>query len=83
MYFDKKLVVDKDHLRTWLDVDNRAFQFRVGIYPNWWTWDGSGHPMIKAGHQKVKEIFIDHIGIGPTPEDADPWISGLKIKKND
>ena len=40
-------------------------------YPNWWTWDGEGHPFIGKGHQKTKEMYIDSIGIGPTYEDAE------------
>lgn len=47
VWYDKDLKVDKSRIRTWMDVDDRAFEFRVGIYPNWWTWDGSGHPMIR------------------------------------
>jgi hypothetical protein len=46
VWYDRFLKVDEAHVRTWMDVDQRMFQFRVGIYPNWWTWDGSGHPFI-------------------------------------
>ena len=33
------------------------------------------------GHQKRKEIFIDHIGMGENIEDADPWISISRKEK--
>ena len=87
VWFDKNLRVDESRIKTWMDTDDRLFQFRVGIYPNWWTWDGSGHPFIKEGHQRTKELYIDSIGFGPTFEDADPWsvdgVNGLKDKLTD
>jgi len=73
VWFDKKLRVDEENIKTFMDVDDRLFQFRVGIYPNWWTWDHSGHPFIQPGRQKHKELYIDHIGFGPEFADADPW----------
>ena len=49
-----------------------------------WTWDQSGHPFIKDGHQRTKELFIDSVGIGPTYEDAEPWssVTGDNTKKD-
>merc|ERR1711871_1775461 len=73
VWLDNKLRIDKEDIKTFLDTDDRMFQFRVGIYPNWWTWDGSGHPFIKDGLKRKREIFIDHIGFGPELADADPW----------
>merc|ERR1711871_257245 len=73
VWLDNKLRIDKEDIKTFLDTDDRRFQFRVGIYPNWWTWDGSGHPFIKDGLKRKREIFIDHIGFGPELADADPW----------
>ena len=75
VWLDNKLRIDKEDIKTFLDTDDRMFQFRVGIYPNWWTWDGSGHPFIKDGLKRKREIFIDHIGFGPELADADPWSS--------
>ena len=73
VWLDNKLRIDKEDIKTFLDTDDRMFQFRVGIYPNWWTWDGSGHPFIKDGLKRKREIFIDHVGFGPELADADPW----------
>merc|ERR1711988_1337699 len=73
VWLDNKLRIDKEDIKTFLDTDDRMFQFRVGIYPNWWTWDGSGHPFIKDGLKRKREIFIDHIGFGPELADADAW----------
>jgi hypothetical protein len=73
VWFDKTLRIDEENIKTLVDVDDRLFQFRVGIYPNWWTPDGKGHPMIKPGSQRHKELYIDHIGFGPDFTDADPW----------
>lgn len=72
VWYDQKLRLDEENIKTFLDVDDRLFQFRVGIYPNWYTWDGSGHPFIKTGNQRLKTLYIDHIGFGPGYEDADP-----------
>ena len=83
VWYDRNLRVDESRIKTWMDTDDRLFQFRVGIYPNWWTWDGSGHPFIKEGHQRTKELYIDSIGFGPTFEDADPWsVDGTNGKKD-
>ena len=71
VWFDRNLRVDDTGIKTFMDIDNRQFQFRVGMYPNWWTWDGEGHPFIKAGRQRIKELYIDSIGFGPTFEDAE------------
>merc|ERR1711871_720909 len=79
VWYDQKLRYDEQNIRTFLDTDSRLFQFRVGIYPNWYTWDGSGHPFIKPGHQKIKTVFIDHVGFGPEYADADPWSSNMTI----
>jgi len=81
VWLDRKLRVDKMNLPTFMKVDHRLFQFRVGIYPNWWTWDHSGHPFIQPGHQKKKVIYIDSIGYGPSITDADPWFSELSREK--
>ena len=42
VWFDKGLRVDEEGITTFMDIDTRQFQFRVGLYPNWWTWDQSG-----------------------------------------
>jgi Polysaccharide lyase len=75
VWYDQKLRIDKEDVKTFLDTDDRLFQFRVGMYPNWWTWNGAGHPFILANKQHKKELYIDHVGFGPDPADADPWAS--------
>ena len=83
VWYNKNLRIDETRIKTWMETDDRLFQFRVGLYPNWWTWDGSGHPFIADGHQRTKEIYIDSIGFGPTFEDADPWsVDGTNGKKD-
>lgn len=73
VWFDKQLRIDEQRIKTVVDIDDRMFQFRVGIYPNWFTPDGRGHPMIPKGGQKFKQLWIDHVGFGPDYSDADPW----------
>jgi hypothetical protein len=57
-WFDKSLRIDEQYIRTWMDVDDRMFQFRVGIYPNWWTWDGSGHPFVRKLNFPPSSLII-------------------------
>ena len=35
VWLDKTLEIDESGLKTWMDIDDRLFQFRVGVYPNW------------------------------------------------
>jgi hypothetical protein len=73
VWFDKAIVINEVNLQTILEVDDRLFQFRVGMYPNWWSYQGKGHPFIGPGLQRRKELYIDHIAYGPDFSDADPW----------
>lgn len=66
-------MVNEKNVKTWIDTDDRAFEFRVGMYPNWFTWNGHGHPFIHKGDQYKKTLFIDAIGFGPEFSDADPY----------
>jgi len=72
VWFNKKLVVDETDIMTTMNIDDRLFQWRVGMYPNWYRYDGRGHPYIRHGLKTTKEIFIDQIGVGPEYSDADP-----------
>ena len=71
-WYDDKLTIDEKGLKTTLDTDLRLFQFRVGMYPNWWTHSGKGHPFIKAGLDRTKVLYIDRLGSGPDLSHADP-----------
>lgn len=73
VWLDEKLRVDEENLRTTVDVDDRLFQFRVGMYPNWWSYQGKGHPFVKPGLRRKRELYIDHIGYGPDFSHADVW----------
>ena len=83
--YDKKVVVNEKKIRTFPDIDNRTFELRVGLYPNWYSWDGKGHPFIGDRRQRTKRIYIDEISFGPTYGDADPHgalaASALTTKK--
>lgn len=35
VWYDKKQRVDEEGITTFMDIDERQFQFRVGMYPNW------------------------------------------------
>ena len=41
VWYDQKLRYDEQNIRTFLDTDSRLFQFRVGIYPNWYLFSCS------------------------------------------
>ena len=73
VWFDKDLRVDEKSVSTFFQTDHRLLEFRVGLYPNWYTWDGSGHPFIPSEVNPHREIVIDSVGMGPRFEDADPW----------
>ena len=74
VWLDKKLRIDETWVKTFpKNIDNKLFEFRVGIYPNWYSYSGKGHPIISDNKQRLKEIYFDTIGIGPSFTDADPW----------
>ncbi|CAG8928864.1 unnamed protein product [Penicillium salamii] len=69
LWLDGKNVLDKSGLATTID-DNRAFQFRVGLYANGWH-DDKG----MKGSQGTRQIWYDQIAAGSSfaDADADQW----------
>ncbi|KAJ5139361.1 Polysaccharide lyase [Penicillium bovifimosum] len=61
---DGKNVLDKQGIATTID-DDRAFQFRVGLYANGWHDDGG-----MQGSQGTREIWYDEIAMGATLGDV-------------
>ena len=72
VWYDQQLKLDKQFIKTFMDTDDRSFEFRVGLYPNWYNWNDEGHPFIKESGQRKKVIYMDKIGYGQTFSDADP-----------
>jgi hypothetical protein len=82
VWYDKFLKVDVSNVHTFMQVDKRLFQLRIGLYPNWYIRD-EAHPVIKEGLSKHREIYFDKIAFGPSLQDVDPWKSSTgkdKIK---
>ncbi|CAG8022215.1 unnamed protein product [Penicillium salamii] len=69
LWLDGKNFLDKAGLATTID-DDRAFQFRVGLYANGWH-DDKG----MKGSQGTRQIWYDQIAAGSsfTDADADQW----------
>ncbi|CAG7943781.1 unnamed protein product [Penicillium salamii] len=69
LWLDGKNVLDKSSLATTID-DDRAFQFRVGLYANGWH-DDKG----MKGSQGKRQIWYDQIAAGSSfaDADADQW----------
>lgn len=66
MWFDGTKVLEKFNIDTTI-ADDRAFQFRVGLYANGWH-DDKG----MKGTQGTRQIWYDSIAAGSTFADADP-----------
>ncbi|KAH7281604.1 hypothetical protein KP509_36G054900 [Ceratopteris richardii] len=66
LWFDGTKVLEKYNIDTTL-ADDRAFQFRVGLYANGWHDDG-----YMKGSQGTRQVWYDQIGAGSTFADADP-----------
>ncbi|KAJ5778863.1 hypothetical protein N7457_006583 [Penicillium paradoxum] len=66
LWFDGELVLDKSNIKTTIE-DDRAFQFRVGLYANGW-YDDDG----MQGTQGTRQIWYDEIAAGTTLADVDP-----------
>ncbi|CAG8372506.1 unnamed protein product [Penicillium salamii] len=69
LWLDGKNILDKSGLATTID-DDRAFQFRVGLYANGWH-DDKG----MKGSQGTRQIWYDQIAAGSSfaDADADQW----------
>ena len=66
MWFDGRKVLEQYGLSTTVS-DDRAFQFRVGLYAN--GWHDTGY---MQGSQGTRSVWFDEIGAGTTFADADP-----------
>ncbi|MCP3102653.1 polysaccharide lyase [Myxococcus sp. K15C18031901] len=66
LWFDGVKVLEQYNLVTTV-ADDRAFQFRVGLYANGWHDSGS-----MQGSQGTRSVWFDEIGVGTTFADADP-----------
>lgn len=66
MWFDGVKVLEKLNIATTI-ADDRAFQFRVGLYANGWH-DDKG----MKGTQGTRQVWYDEIAAGTTFADADP-----------
>jgi hypothetical protein len=65
VWFDGALVHDEGGIPTTV-ADDRAFDFRVGLYANGWHDDGY------EGSQPTRSVWFDQIGVGSEMGDADP-----------
>ncbi|KAI1854478.1 hypothetical protein JX266_000596 [Neoarthrinium moseri] len=65
MWFDGKQVRNEEGIKTTVS-DGRAFDFRVGLYANYWFDHGY------SGNQQTRQVYYDQIAIGSTMDDADP-----------
>jgi len=52
-WFDGKLIVNEHNIPTMCDIDSRFYQFRVGIYPDWFD---PMDPNNKRGIRRIKEV---------------------------
>ncbi|KAE8393765.1 polysaccharide lyase [Aspergillus alliaceus] len=66
LWFDGVSVLEEKDVDTTID-DDRAFQFRVGIYANGWHDDGG-----MKGTQGTRQVWYDEIAVGTTFADAEP-----------
>jgi hypothetical protein len=66
MWFDGVKVLEKLNIATTI-ADDRAFQFRVGLYANGWHDDKT-----MKGTQGTRQVWYDEIAAGTTFADADP-----------
>ncbi|KAL2872137.1 polysaccharide lyase family 20 protein [Aspergillus lucknowensis] len=66
LWFDGEKVLERSGIATTID-DDRAFQFRVGLYANGWHDDGE-----LKGDQGTRQIWYDEIAARTTFADADP-----------
>ncbi|KAJ5757356.1 uncharacterized protein N7511_006050 [Penicillium nucicola] len=66
LWFDGVKVLEEYNIATTI-ADDRAFQFRVGLYANGWHDDGG-----MKGTQGTRQVWYDEIAAGSTFADADP-----------
>ena len=66
VWYDGNKVFERLNIATTVS-DDRAFDFRVGLYANSWHDDG-----YMSGSQGTRQIWYDQIGVGTTYADADP-----------
>ncbi|KAH8595883.1 polysaccharide lyase [Bisporella sp. PMI_857] len=66
VWYDGVKVLEKFNVETTV-TDDRAFQFRVGLYANGWFDDGG-----LRGDQGTRSVWFDEIATGTTFADADP-----------
>jgi hypothetical protein len=66
LWYDGAKVHEQYDIATTVD-DERAFEFRVGLYANGWHDDGG-----MKGSQGTRQVWYDNIGAGSTFADADP-----------
>lgn len=72
LWLDGNKLLDKRDIATTID-DDRAFQFRVGLYANGWH-DDKG----MKGTQGTRSVWYDEIAAGTVFADADPdqwWLT--------
>jgi len=74
VWFDGVQVAHTENIATLPRVSKRQYQFRVGIYPNWFDPLLLEPPkvFIQKGHQKTKVVYIDNISYGPNFAAGDP-----------
>jgi hypothetical protein len=58
LWYNQKLVVSEMDIMTTINVDDRLYQWRLGMYPNWYRFDGKGHPYIRHGLQVCDAIAL-------------------------
>jgi hypothetical protein len=66
LWLDGEKILDKSGIATTVD-DDRAFQFRVGLYANGWHDDKQ-----MKGSQGTRSVWYDEIAAGSTMADANP-----------
>lgn len=65
IWFDGDPVLAAYNIETTV-TDGRAFDFRVGLYANYWYDHGY------SGNQPTRQVWFDQVGVGSTFADADP-----------
>lgn len=66
LWFDGNNILEHDNIDTTIE-DDRAFQFRVGLYANGWHDDNG-----MKGSQGTRQVWYDQIATGTEFADADP-----------
>ena len=71
-WFDGEKKVDVFDFNTIHNYDSRRYEFRVGLYPNWYAKSVEELGAIGFFQQRTKAVVFDNIRFGFTFDEADP-----------